>query len=426
MWLFRVYNELNTVVKRQRVIETKVLVFLFITLTPFVKCSLGFTAGFSDIPVVDRENTTSRESLPGEDRPADLTEDDILGIPWESVSPSSSGFIWESDISISLGAGYKKNVLYSSNFKENNPFLRAQADIMLFGLSSDDEVLTGYLDIENNHYFSLKEGDDENIVMTYLEWQKYLNQTVQLGVSGSYSYFHLFFDTSLSDLEQDTSVLKEHIFEFSPYLKKQWSEKWTTDGHLRLIRNVYDDSIDNSTEFESGLGIAFEYGYASKVRFSYIWNRNDYDDRNVKTPEGDDVAGKNLLRKSHQIKLKSKHAWDAHKVWTSQTDVSVEICEDNYEGYDDYNRLKAAEKISFQKGKWTVALGMALSRYDVGNRKMPEDNIDYITTTGTFEVRNAFDPHWTVFLETEHEMQHYEEFEDYRITTILLGIQWQK
>jgi hypothetical protein len=104
----------------------------------------------------------------------------------------------------------------------------------------------------------------------------------------------------------------------------------------------------------------------------------------------------------------------------------VEVCEDNYEGYDDFSRFQAAEKISFQKEKWTVAIGAALSRYDVGDRKMAEDNIDYITTTGTFEVRHSIKPHWTVFFESEHEKQRYEEFEDYTVTTVLLGVQWQK
>lgn len=419
-------NGLNIVLKRQRVIKTTIIVFLLITLTPSVKCSVGFTAEFSDTPIGEQQNTTSQESPLEEKLPAERTEDDILGIPLENLAPFSSDFIWAWDTSISLGAGYKKNILYSSIYKEDNPFLRTQADVMLFGLWNDNQALTGYLDIENNHYFALNEGDDENIIMAHVEWQENLNQTLQLGLSGGYSYFRLFFDTSVSDLEQDTTVLKEHIFEFSPYLEKEWDEKWTTDGRLRLIRNVYADSIDNSTEFESELGLAFRYGYASKVRLSYIWNRNEYDDRNVKTPEGEEVTGKDLLRKSHQIKLKSKHAWDAHRVWTSQTELGVEVCEDNYEGFDDYNRFKAAEKISFQKEKWTVAAGMALSRYDAGNRKMSEDDIDYITTTATFEVRNAIRPHWTIFFESEHEMQYYKEFKDYTVTTVLLGLQWQK
>lgn len=389
-------------------------------------CSLGFTAEYSGTSAADPQNPNPPAYLPEQQLPAEMSEDDILGIPPEDLSPFSFESIWGWDASLSIGAGYKKNILYSSIYKEDNPFLRAQADMMLYGLWNNDQILTGYLDVENNHYFSLDEGDDESIIMTYLEWQKKLNQTLKLGVAGGYSYFHLFFDTSISDLEQDTTVLKEHLFEFSPYLEKEWNENWVTDGHLRLIRNVYDDSIDNSTEFESELGLALLYGHASKVRLAYIWNRDEFDDRMVKTPEGEDVDGKELLRKSHEMRLQSKHVWDANEVWISRTDVSVGICEDNYQGYDDYNEFKASEKISFHREKWTAAIGISLSRYDAGDRKLSEDNIDYTTTTGTFELRHAVRPHWTLFFESEHEMQHYEEFENYTVTTVLLGVQWTK
>ena len=418
-------NELDMVLKRGKVIKTRLIAFLIVTLTCSMTCPAGFAGEHPAPPAADPGNASPPTYLPEEQLPEDLTEDDILGMSPEDLFPSSES-IWAWDASVSLGAGYKKNILYSSIYKEDNPFVRAQGDVMLYGLWGDDQILTGYLDVENNHYFSLDEGDDESIVMAYVEWQKNLSQTLQLGLSGGYSYFHLFFDTSASDLEQDTTVLKEHLFEFSPYLEKAWNENWTTDGHLRLIRNVYDDSIDNSTEFESELGLAFLYGHDSKVRLSYIWNRDEFDDRKAKTPEGEDVAGKELLRKSHEIELRSKHAWDAQKVWTSRTDVSVRICEDNDQGYDDYNRFSASEKISFEKGKWTAAAGIAVTRYDSGNRKVSEDNIDYTTTTGTFEIRHAIESHWTLFFESEHELQHYEEFENYTVTTLLLGVQWKK
>jgi hypothetical protein len=406
---------------KQEIKKTKIILFLLLAFIPSVKSSIAFAAEFSDIPLIVQEDRTVPEHPLEENGPATPTQEDL-----ESLSSFSPGFIWTWDASLSLGAGYKKNRLYSSIYKEDDPFVRTQADATLFGLWDDDQIIIGYFDFENNHYFSLSDADDENILMGQIQWQKRLNQAMHLGLSGGYSYFHVFFDTSISDLEQDTTVLKNHIFEFSPYLEKEWARNWKTDGNLRLIRNVYGDSIDNSTEFEPEFGLSYGYGHDSRVRLSYLWNRNDYDDRSAKTPSGEDVVGKTLLRKSHQIKLRSKHAWDTHKTWTFQTDLSVTICEDNYKGYDDYNRIRASERISFQKGNWATAIRLAVSRYDVGNRTMPEDNIDYTTTTGNFEIRHSIKSNWTIFFESEHEIQRYEEFEDYTVTTVLLGVRWQR
>jgi hypothetical protein len=410
----------------QDIIKAKIIVFLFLAVIPFAEYSTAFAAEFSDTPLTVPKDIIAPEYSPEENDPASPIEDELIEDPFENFPPFSTGSFWTWDTSLSLGAGYKKNILYSSIHIVDDPFLRTQADATLFGLWTDDQMLICYFDFENNHYFSQNNSDDENVVMTQIQYQKSLSPSLHLGLSGGYSYFYMFFDTSISDLEQDTTLLKEHLFEFSPFLEKEWDKNWGTDANLRLIRNVYGDSVDNSTEFEPEFGLSYAYGHDSKVRLSYTWNRNDYDDRNAKTPAGEDVVGKTLLRKSHQMKLRSKHALDAQKMWTFQTDLGVTICKDNYKGYDDYNRIRASERISFERGNWATAIRLAVSRYDVGNRTIPEDNIDYTTTTGNFEVSRSIKPNWTIFLESEHEIQRYEEFENYTVTTVLLGVRWQE
>lgn len=416
----------RTLATRQTIKKITTIAFLLLACLPCLNDSTVFAADASPPSLTVREDAETPGRPPEEGGSPGAEPDDLLKDALEALAPLSPGFMWTWDASLSLGAGYKKNILYSSIHQEDDPFFRARADATLFGLWPNDQMLLCYFDVENNHYFSENENDDEQILMTHIRYQKGLNPTLHLGLSGGYSYFHMFFDTSISDLEQDTTVLKEHLFEFSPFLEKKWDENWGTDGRLRLIRNVYDDSVDNSTEFEPEMGLSYQYGHHSKVRLSYAWNRNDYDDRKVKTPEGEDVDGKTLLRKSHQIKLTSRHAWDARKMWTFQTDLAVTLCEDNYKGYHDYNRVRASEKISFQKGGWTSAIRLAVSRYDAGDRTMPEDNIDYTTFTGNFEVSRLVKPNWSIFFESEHEIQRYEAFEDYTVTTALLGVRWQK
>lgn len=366
---------------------------------------------------------------------------------------------WNIGASINAGLGYENNVLLSPVEEKNSSFLNT--GLNLYAFSPRKRINTGgfYALVENTHYFTLDEDDDEFTAYGILQWKNAFTPGWRIGIDTSYAYYQMYYDLSLYDLEQSSGLVEMHIVSLIPLLEWDFKPGWTAKCAIGGSQTRYEESNDDFDTIKYQGGLTRSYRGGTKLSLSYTLDEDDYDEKEQKDPQGITDTDTHLETTKHTLKLKWKFLPGRKSPWQFKTTIQWADKEDNGEGYYDYTFYSGEQSLRYRKSGWTIEAKIKLSEYDYDKRDvMGSDDYldrginledDFIPPAeaamlndiekkntriinATCRLEKALSPSWVIYLEGEYEDHDSNEIinldddtYDYDSKSVSMGLLWK-
>lgn len=325
-----------------------------------------------------------------------------LGMPCGVLSDEPLIVVWDQAARVDVGLGYQDNVLRSSVAPQGSGYIRTAADASLIRFSSADRLLVLFLLGEDTRYF---EGpvNYEQFLSATAQFSSPMGEGGEAGGELNYLYQHQIFDASETEANLYRVLVLGHGLTARPYWKQALGEKWSAKAEGAVLRQIYEDELDDYWEGAARLSLIRAYGHRSEVSLGWQLLRRDYDTRDQYDRLGNPLPGTELTYMQQEVEGEWKHYFDADRKWRLSSRLGCMQNEDNGSGYFDYIRVLAREQLRWKPGDWELkatARGgwyrYAVQRLD-GNRR----ERSYIVLS--FRVERHLGEHWRVYAAGEHE-----------------------
>lgn len=272
--------------------------------------------------------------------------------------------LWDHSFNVRTSAGYKDNVLLSANLPVDSPFLAGGFDAMSFRLPEDGWDCLIFASGDYTHYTRSEDVDDETSLLTQAQVKKELAGGWKPGFSAEYLYFDQVFDNSVFDFETTAIKIRGHTFTGRPSVHRDFLKSAFFDLEFPVSRQLFEDSTDDEWQAGPGLTLGHRYGTNSEVTAGFRFLNRNFDTRDQRDAEGNDLPGESLEFLQSEYSIGHKHHWDARRRWRTTTRLSLMRTDDNGPGFYDYWRPRAALQLRYQTERWQVRFDARFSHYD--------------------------------------------------------------
>lgn len=329
----------------------------------------------SDSETLDESAIVSPEDASGIS--GGVKQDERASIADDDGPLSKDPEIWDVDLSLFAGLGYKENVLYNAFDAQDSPFSQLSFDVTFMRLSRPhDWRFFSFLLAENAHYFDVDGLDDEWLVLLMSRGEKRLGENWDFGLESRYTYLEQAFDIAFEEADLGTQNIELHQFQIVPKIEYEWRP----DNYLRLEVpvewNLYRDRSDNYDEFGIEAAIGREYRFGSRFELAYFYGIRDYTDRGYRDSTGSRVEGTDLEWREQQVNVIWDHRFDKAKRYRSRTKLRLRRVEDNGTGYDDFWMFRASQRLSVAWNDWTFSGDVSYTYYDYDSQTVSSVDLD--------------------------------------------------
>ena len=279
------------------------------------------------------------------------------------VEENTASWDWENRLS--LGAGYKRNVLFNAFSEESSVFSLSEWESTLLRLTSPGEwQIFGYLVAENRHYVDVDDLDDEWMVLALAQAEKPVGDW-KFGMGVQYLHLQQAFSLEFEEIDLGSTEIALHQLQLIPRVQYALPENDVFFGlSLPLAMNWFDDSSQNYEEIGVVAELGKKFASGAKLTLSYGYERRDYDERLERTTDGDSIEGSSLSWQEHQFDLGFDFHLDEAKRWRSKSLLRYRLVEDDGSGYQDFAMAKFAQRIGFHHDPWGISLNGSYTHYD--------------------------------------------------------------
>ena len=355
-------------------------------------------------------------------------EEKLALIP-DDVSLLGGSLLWDKDISVRTGFGYKDNVLWSPFHPQGSPFLANGLEVMVIRLPADGLLFSFFLDGNDTRYLRSVGVDKEQTLMSVAQVKKDFWDNWQLGAALQYSYVDQVQDLSLTESQLASAQVQGHGITFRPSLRRNLTTNWWVQLEVPVTRQLLSAPLDNFWQIGPKLTLCRELGRVSELRLSYAAFHIGYDHRAETDAAGNDIPGTRLERWTHKVELAWQRSWDEARHWRTTTTLGFDDSVDNAAGYFDYRRYGVAEELRYQAGTWDIRAKADVSYYDFPVRTISTSDVT-LFNKWNLSLRLRAEKRLASFLKVYAEYEHErslsnEDFEKYSVNTVLGGLQWE-
>ncbi len=356
----------------------------------------------------ESEDPVETRSSPGvvEQSQAEL-DADISEESAPAASTEASGVsLWDWENRVTLGGGYKRNVLFSAFSQEDSAFSLTEWESTLIRLARPrDWQVFAYLVAENRHYVDVEGLDDEWLVVALGQAEKPVGSW-RFGLAAQYMYFEQAYRLEFEELDLGATEVALHQFQLTPKMRYGLTDDLYLELRTPLTANLFDDSAQDYDE----AGVVAELGWrmanGGRLTLSYGYEYRDFDERTERTVEGDAIAGEILAWEEHVVEMALHLPLGESGRWRSKTHLRYRVVEDGGSGYHDFNQTRASQTIRYEKGPWEASLRGSYTHYDypVQTKDTGDSNHRYralLTLNG--EVKRSFGEDWEGFVRYDFE-----------------------
>jgi len=302
-------------------------------------------------------------ALSGVAAPDTLTNDLQL-IP-EDTSLWKESMLWDKDIVLRAGVGYKDNVLLAPNASQGSGFVASGLDLTLIRLPLDGWEVNFTIVGDDVRYFRNPGGlKGEDLFTSSVQVQKYLSARWRTGLEVRYSYI----DQVLQELLMSGGVqaieAKGNTLSTRPFVRRELSTNWWIQLEAPLERDWWQAPLDAYWKVGGQGIIGFSYGPHSQVSLSGGGFYIPHDEWLARDASGAEVPGRILAIQREVAELKWEHQWDARNRWSSITRIGFNRNRDNGGGFFNFYRYFASEELRFHTKDWEAKASVAWSYYD--------------------------------------------------------------
>ena len=305
--------------------------------------------------------------------------------------------LWDEQVTVSSGVGYKNNVLLSPYNQRGSAFNIDGIDLMVMRVPVDGWQIVGSLIGDDTRYWQNVGTDREDTFIGSVQIQRMFSPGWQAGLEVRGLYEDEVLDISLDQGSPTTVLVEGFALTVQPSLRKELGESFWLKVEMPVSRWLLAAPMDDYWEFGPVATAGYNFGRQSDVTLSYgatfqphdTWVALDQFGRIP--PENPQLL--NIFQQ--RTELAWHQYWDAHRRWRSSTRAVLVWKEDNGSGYFNYFQYQLIEDLRWQTKDWKIQGSVQLA-----NEDYPVQKIGTKTHSSTTLSRAI----WEVSLEAEHRL----------------------
>jgi hypothetical protein len=273
--------------------------------------------------------------------------------------------LWDKNVVLRAGFGYKDNVLLAPSAKEGSSFFTSGLDLTIYRLPLDGWEVSFSMVGDDVRYLRSPGGlHGEDLFLTSAQVQKYFAGVWRTGLELRYSYIDQVLEEFLTAGGAQAVEAKGNTLGARPFLRRDLCKNWWVQVEAPLAREWWQAPLDSSWKF-GGQGIlGFSYGPRSQVTLTGGDFYLAHEQWLARDALGNEIAGRRLTVSREIAELKWEHQWDATNRWSTTTKLGFNHSHDNGGGFFDYYRYYLSEEIRFRTRDWEIKASGGLSYYD--------------------------------------------------------------
>jgi len=360
------------------------------------------------------------------DKPFDEKKDLIP----ENVSLWPESMLWDKDITLRAGAGYKDNVLLSPSKPQGSAFFASGLDLAVFRIPLDGLEVNLAITADDTRFLRDVNGvQGEDLFLASARVQKYFAGHWRSGLEIKGSYVDQVIE-ALSDTGGVHSIVaKGYTLTARPYVRHDFGTNWWVQLEAPISREWWQFPLDDYWKLGGQLILGFDYGHRSQVSLSFGGFYIPHDEWVALDASGNQLDDTKLAVWRQIAEVKSEHNWDTARHWCSTTRATVQRDRDNGEGFFDYYRYSVTEELCFRTAAWEIrgSAGLSYSDFPVQAVTTPDSLKLYLTTLDlTLRLERRLYKTLRLFGQFEHEQTvSNDPSSEYKVNSVVGGLSWR-
>ena len=339
-------------------------------------------------------------------------------------------FLWDKDVVLRTGVGYKDNVLLAPSGAKGSGFVTSGLDLTIFRLPLDGWEFSLTMVGDDVRYFRRPGGlSGEDLFISSALLQRYFSQGWRVGLELRYSYVDQVLQELLNAGGIQAIEAKGNSFGIRPFVRHDFSTNWWVQLEAPLARDWWQAPLDASWKWGGQAVLGMSYGRHSQVSIEGGALHIPHDRWLARDASGNELTGKRLAVWREVAELKWEHHLDAKQHWSSIARLGFTHAADNGGGYYNYDRYHASEELKFRTKDWEIKGSATFSYFDfpvqmVGPSPAPTLRLDTVQTS--VRVERRIYKSLRCFAVYEHEQTTSDDqASEYRYNVGMAGVSWE-
>jgi len=342
----------------------------------------------------------------------------------------TQSMLWDQQITLSSGLGYKDNVLLSAFNPRSSPFFVNGLDWVVLRLPLDGWQVEGSIDGNDIRYWRNVGTNSEDLFISSLRIQREWPDGWRAGLEFRGLYEKQVLDISTSEGAPATALVEGYEITAQPSVRKDFKAGLWLQVEMPVTRWQLQAPLDDYWEFGPVVTVGDDIGPRSTVTVSYGASYQAHAQWVVLDAYGRPLP-QHLEIFQDRTELAWHQYWDSHRYWRSSTRFVFAYNEDNGGGYFNYDQYQIVQDLRWQTANWQIkgAVQQVYELYPVQgvgilNGQLLNRNLLDLS----LEVERRLFKHLKGFGKVQYQRGHSnyaDDAGDYTARTYSCGLRWE-
>jgi hypothetical protein len=342
----------------------------------------------------------------------------------------TQSMLWDEQVSVSSGLGYKENVLLSAFDPRGSAFVVNGLDLMVLRLPLDGWQVVGLLVGDDIRYWRNVGTDSEDSLLSSIRIQREWPDGWRAALEWRGLYEKQVLDITTQEGAPATALVEGYGITARPSVRKDFQAGWWLQVEMPITRWYFRAPLDDYWEFGPVVTLGYDLGKYSALTVSYGASYQQHAEWLAL-----DRYRRPLLQHLEMFQDRTELAWnqdwDAHKHLHSSTRLIFADNEDNGGGYFNYDQYQIVQDLRWQTADWQVkaAAQQVYELYpvqDIGVHNGQLLNRHLLDLS--LEMERRLFKRWKAFGKVQYQRGHsnYAGYAgDYTARTFSCGLRWE-
>jgi hypothetical protein len=348
----------------------------------------------------------------------------------EDMSLWRESLLWDKDIVLRAGFGYKDNVLLAPSSPIGSAFFTSGLDLTFLRLPLDGWEMNFSLVGDDVRYFHSPGGlNGEDLFLASAQVQKYFSEIWRSGLELRASYV----DQVVQEIIQTGGVqaveAKGYTLGVRPFIRRDLTTNWWVQLEAPLAREWWQSPLDSLWKLGGQAVLGFTYGPHSQLVLSGGGFYIPHDEWLARDASGTEIPGLKLVVWKQVVDLKWENQWDTQRHWSTTTRLGFNYSRDNGGGFYDYYRYYISEELHLHTRNWDAKVSGGVSYYDFPVQTIdvpPAPTLHLTTVTAGLHLDRRLYKSIRAFASFEYEQTGSDDpTSEYEVKTVAGGVSWE-
>jgi hypothetical protein len=311
--------------------------------------------------------------------------------------------VWDATARVTVGAGYRDNVLRTSVAPESSGFFITTADASVMRLSETGSQWLFVAAGEDVRYFDSASVPKEQVFAGSIQGSRPVGAKDELSATLQYLYLDQVLDVSETEADLRRVLVQGHGITFRPQWKHTLRPGWALQLEGAMDRQIYVEELDDYWEGSGRLSLTHQYGRRSEWSVGFQSKHRFYDTREQYDSAGFAVTNTSLLYWRPEVGGQWRHYWDEGRHWRTTTKAGLLFNRDNGSGYFDYDRVQLGQQVRWADRGWEVTAQARFGWYPYRVQEIAGERRDRSYVLLELRVERRLGKHWLLHAAAERE-----------------------